>query len=142
MYKLLFILLISFTFTQEPCEGTCLSEEESKNMVDNIQELNFDLDLTGDMTEDVGTKTFGDGSLRFSLNELFARYVIVSVVFEGAIPKFSFFINFVGSKEVSTTTFFNGSLSILTQSPRIYSKSLSIYFDALYLEGSFSSSLT
>jgi len=34
----------------------------------------FDLDLTGDMTEDVGTKTFGDGSLRFSLNELLRIY--------------------------------------------------------------------
>ena len=28
MYRLLFILLLSFSFTQEPCEGTCFSEEE------------------------------------------------------------------------------------------------------------------
>ena len=34
----------------------------------------FDLDLTGDMTVDVGTKTFGDGSLRFSLDELLRIY--------------------------------------------------------------------
>ena len=45
MNKLLSILLIfSFVFTQEPCEGTCLSEEESINMTNNIQELQFDLD--------------------------------------------------------------------------------------------------
>ena len=41
MYKLLFILLISFTFTQEPCEGTCFSEEEVLNITNNIKELQF-----------------------------------------------------------------------------------------------------
>ena len=42
--KLLSILLIfSFVFTQEPCEGTCLSEEETKNLFNNIKELEFDL---------------------------------------------------------------------------------------------------
>ena len=45
MHKVIAILLMfSFVFLQEPCEGTCLSEEESKNMVNNIQELQFDLD--------------------------------------------------------------------------------------------------
>ena len=45
MKKVIVILLMfSFVFVQEPCEGTCLSEEESKNMVNNIQELQFDLD--------------------------------------------------------------------------------------------------
>ena len=44
MYRFLFILLISFTFTQEPCDGTCLSEEETKNLFNNIQELEFNLD--------------------------------------------------------------------------------------------------
>ena len=45
MNKLLSILLLlSLTFTQEPCEGTCLSEEETKNMYNNIKELQFDLD--------------------------------------------------------------------------------------------------
>ena len=41
MYRLLFILLMSFTFTQEPCEGTCFSEEEVQNMFDNIKALEF-----------------------------------------------------------------------------------------------------
>ena len=38
------LLVLSFIFTQEPCEGTCLSVEESKEMVNNIQELQFNLD--------------------------------------------------------------------------------------------------
>ena len=45
MHKVIAILLMfSFVFLQEPCEGTCLSEEESINITNNIQELQFDLD--------------------------------------------------------------------------------------------------
>ena len=44
MYKLFFILLMSFTFTQEPCEGTCFSEEEVLNITNNIKELQFDVE--------------------------------------------------------------------------------------------------
>ena len=44
MYRLLFILLLSFSFTQEPCDGTCFSEEEVVNMTNNIKELQFDLE--------------------------------------------------------------------------------------------------
>jgi len=44
MYRLLFILLFSFSFTQEPCEGTCFSEEEVLNITSNIKELQFDLE--------------------------------------------------------------------------------------------------
>ena len=54
MKKLLMLILCSFIFTQEvdpssiqeivPCEGTCLSEEETKNIFNNIQELEFNLD--------------------------------------------------------------------------------------------------
>jgi len=44
MKKVIAILLMfSIVFLQEPCEGTCLSTEESENMVNNIQELQFDL---------------------------------------------------------------------------------------------------
>jgi maltodextrin utilization protein YvdJ len=40
------ILLCSFVFNQEvvPCDGTCLSEEETKNLFNNIQELEFNLE--------------------------------------------------------------------------------------------------
>ena len=44
MYRLLLILLLSFTFTQEPCEGTCFSEEEVVNITNNIKELQFDIE--------------------------------------------------------------------------------------------------
>ena len=52
--RLLFLLFFSFIFTQEsepilidetalePCEGTCLSEEETTNLFNNIQECEFD----------------------------------------------------------------------------------------------------
>ena len=43
MYRFLFILLMSFTFTQEPCDGTCFSEEEVVNITNNIKELEFKL---------------------------------------------------------------------------------------------------
>ena len=41
MYKLLLILLLSFSFTQDICEGTCFSEEEVQNMFSNIKALEF-----------------------------------------------------------------------------------------------------
>ena len=44
MKILIMILLCSFVFTQEVCEGTCLSEEETKNLFNNIQELEFNLE--------------------------------------------------------------------------------------------------
>ena len=44
MYKFLLILLLSFSFTQELCEGTCFSEEEVVNITNNIKELQFNLE--------------------------------------------------------------------------------------------------
>ena len=44
MYRLMLILLLSFSFTQEVCEGTCLSEEEVVNITNNIKELQFDVE--------------------------------------------------------------------------------------------------
>ena len=45
LYKWLSILLIfSFVFVQEPCEGTCLSEQETKDLFNNIKELQFDVE--------------------------------------------------------------------------------------------------
>jgi len=40
----LLILLFSFALTQEPCEGTCFSEEEVLNITNNIKELEFKLE--------------------------------------------------------------------------------------------------
>ena len=39
--KFILLLLISFSFTQEVCEGTCFSEEEVQNMFSNIKALEF-----------------------------------------------------------------------------------------------------
>ena len=44
MYKLLLIVLLSFSFTQEVCEGTCFSEKEVINITNNIKELEFKLE--------------------------------------------------------------------------------------------------
>ena len=57
MNKILSILLLTFIFTQEPilneemgepcppvCEGTCLSEEETQGLFNNIKELEFKLE--------------------------------------------------------------------------------------------------
>ena len=44
MFKLLIILLFSFSFSQEPCEGPCFSEEEVLNITNNIKELQFDVE--------------------------------------------------------------------------------------------------
>jgi len=41
MYRFLFILLMSFTLAQEPCDGTCFSEQEVVNITNNIKELEF-----------------------------------------------------------------------------------------------------
>ena len=49
--------MFSFVFLQEPCEGTCLSEEESINITNNIQELQFNLDkqikMNGNLNEQI-----------------------------------------------------------------------------------------
>ena len=45
MKKLLItLLMISFLVPQEPCEGTCFSEEEVLNITNNIKELQFDVE--------------------------------------------------------------------------------------------------
>ena len=41
MKKIILLLILSLVFTQEPCEGTCLSEEETKNLFNNIEECEF-----------------------------------------------------------------------------------------------------
>ena len=53
MYKLLLILLLSFSFTQDICEGTCFSEEEVINMTNNIKKLQFDLEKSIEIQENL-----------------------------------------------------------------------------------------
>jgi len=56
MYRLLFILLLSFSFTQELCNGTCFSEEEVFNMTDNIKELQFDLEKSNEINVNLNSQ--------------------------------------------------------------------------------------
>ena len=57
MKKFIIILLtLSFILSQEPCEGTCLSAEESENMVNNIQKLQFDLDKFNTQNKNLKSK--------------------------------------------------------------------------------------
>ena len=56
MYRLLFILLLSFSFTQEPCDGTCFSEEEVVNMTNNIKELQFDLEKSNEINVNLNSQ--------------------------------------------------------------------------------------
>ena len=56
--KLLSILMISFLIPQEPCEGTCLSEEETKNLYNNIQELQFDLDKNKEIIGNLNSQIY------------------------------------------------------------------------------------
>ena len=42
--KFIILLMLSFSFTQEPCEGTCFSEQEVVNITNNIKELQFDVE--------------------------------------------------------------------------------------------------
>ena len=57
--KLLSILLmLSFLIPQETCEGTCLSEEETKNLYNNIQELQFDLDKNKEIIENLNSQIY------------------------------------------------------------------------------------
>ena len=51
--KLLLILLLSFSFTQDICEGTCFSEEEVINMTNNIKKLQFDLEKSIEIQENL-----------------------------------------------------------------------------------------
>ena len=59
MKKIITILLMfSFVFLQEPCEGTCLSEEESINITNNIQELQFNLDKQLKINENLNEQIY------------------------------------------------------------------------------------
>ena len=59
VYKFLSILLIfSFVFTQEPCEGTCFSEDEVINITNNIKELEFKLEKSKEIEENLNSQIY------------------------------------------------------------------------------------
>ena len=59
MKKLLSILLMmSFLIPQEPCVGTCLSEEETINLFHNIQELEFKDSTNTEIIENLNSQIY------------------------------------------------------------------------------------
>ena len=56
MYKFLLILLCSFPFTQDVCEGTCFSEQEVVNITNNIKELQFDLEKSNEINVNLNSQ--------------------------------------------------------------------------------------
>ena len=59
MNKFLFLLLIfSFVFTQEPCEGTCLSQEELGGIVNDMDSLKFDLNKQLNLNENLNSQIY------------------------------------------------------------------------------------
>ena len=56
MYKFILILLMSFSFTQDVCEGTCFSEEEVLNITNNIKELQFDLEKSNEINVNLNSQ--------------------------------------------------------------------------------------
>ena len=55
---LYFLLSLAFIIAQEPCEGTCLSEEETKNLYNNIQELQFDLEKYKEIEKNLNSQIY------------------------------------------------------------------------------------
>ena len=57
--KILSLLLIfSFVFTQEPCDGTCFSEDEVINITNNIKELEFKLEKSKEIEENLNSQIY------------------------------------------------------------------------------------
>ena len=56
--KLFILLLFSFIFTQEPCEGTCFSEKEVVNITNNIKELEFKLEKTKEIEGNLNSQIY------------------------------------------------------------------------------------
>ena len=59
MNKLIYILLmISFLIPQEPCNGTCLSEEETMGLFNNIKELEFELEKAKEIEGNLNSQIY------------------------------------------------------------------------------------
>ena len=52
------ILVMSFLIPQEPCEGTCLSEEETIGLFNNIKELEFELEKSKEIEGNLNSQIY------------------------------------------------------------------------------------
>ena len=50
--------MISFLIPQEPCEGTCLSEEETIGLFNNIKELEFELEKAKEIEGNLNSQIY------------------------------------------------------------------------------------
>ena len=103
---LLTLLMITFLIPQEPCVGTCLSEEETINLFNNIKELEFEVDKNKEIIENLNTH---GGSLRYYIkkvsNNKFKIYKNVKIQLNRelryGINKYSKYIEFKNKVESS-----------------------------------------
>ena len=56
--KILILLFISLSFTQEPCEGHCLSQTELENIMNDMKKLEFDLDKELKINENLNSQIY------------------------------------------------------------------------------------
>ena len=54
--KILVLFIFSILISQEPCEGTCFSEEEVVNITNNIKELQFDLEKSNEINVNLNSQ--------------------------------------------------------------------------------------
>ena len=50
--------MVSFLIPQEPCVGTCLSEEETINLFNNIKELEFEVDKNKEIIGNLNSQIY------------------------------------------------------------------------------------
>ena len=78
--KLLTILLMfSFLFLQEPCEGTCLSQEELGGIINDMDSLNFDLNKQLKLNKNLNSQIYmyiQNDSLNVSLIEDYKKQLV------------------------------------------------------------------
>jgi hypothetical protein len=58
MNKLLIILLFSFIFTQDLCEGHCLSQEELNDIMNDMKELEFNVKKQTKINENLNSQIY------------------------------------------------------------------------------------
>ena len=51
-------MVVSFIIPQEPCSGTCLTEEETQNLFNNIKELEFELNKSKEIRENLDSQIY------------------------------------------------------------------------------------
>ena len=56
--KTLILLCFSFLFTQEPCEGHCLSQNELNSIMNDMKKLEFDIEKHTKINENLNSQIY------------------------------------------------------------------------------------